>query len=181
MKASLRSVRTAPKKAQVIAKMIRGKPVPEALEVLEKTNKKAARLLENLLQSAMANASNNDNQDPQMLVIRTLTVNQAQAYHRGIPMARGRVRRIRKFLSHIHLVLGVGVGVEDGPSSLNHGGGADESKSEKTTKEPSQKAKTHVKKARSSMKKATSSKSKSAESKSPKKETASDSKSSKPS
>lgn len=106
MKASLRSVRIAPKKAALVAKMIRGKSVPDAVHTLEHTNKKAARILEQLLRSAMANTSHNVNQDPQMMVIKSLTVNKAQAYHRGVPMARGRVRPMRKFLSHINLTLG---------------------------------------------------------------------------
>lgn len=111
MKASLRSVRIAPKKAQLVAKMIRGKSVPDAVSTLEHTNKKAARILERLLRSAMANTSHNVSQDPQMMVIKILTVNKAQSYHRGVPMARGRVRPMRKFLSHINLTLGF---AEDG-------------------------------------------------------------------
>ena len=55
----------------------------------------------------MANASHNDKQDAQTLVIRSLIVNQGEAYHRGVPMARGRVRPMRKFMSHIELVLGL--------------------------------------------------------------------------
>jgi large subunit ribosomal protein L22 len=107
MKASLHSVRIAPKKANLIAKMIRGMTAADAMHVLTRTNKKAARLLEELLRSAMANASHNDKQDAQTLVIRSIVVNQGQAYHRGVPMARGRVRPMRKFLSHIDLVLGL--------------------------------------------------------------------------
>lgn len=107
MKASLHAVRIAPKKANLICKMIRGMTAADAMSTLERTNKKAARLLEELLRSAMANASHNDKQDAQTLVIRSLIVNQGQAYHRGVPMARGRVRPMRKFLSHIELVLGL--------------------------------------------------------------------------
>ena len=114
MKASLRSVRIAPKKAQLVAKMIRGKSVPDAMYTLERTNKKAARLFEDLLRSAMANATHNEKQDPQMLTIKLLTVNKAQAYHRGVPMARGRVRPMRKFMSHINMTLGV-AGEEKAP------------------------------------------------------------------
>ena len=114
MKASLRAVRIAPKKAQLVAKMIRGKSVPDAMYTLERTNKKAARLFEDLLRSAMANASHNEKQDPQMLTIKLLTVNKAQAYHRGVPMARGRVRPMRKFMSHINMTLGV-AGEEKAP------------------------------------------------------------------
>lgn len=107
MKASLHSVRIAPKKANLICKMIRGMTAADAMLTLERTNKKAARILEELLRSAMANASHNDKQDAQTLVIRSLIVNQGEAYHRGVPMARGRVRPMRKFLSHIELVLGL--------------------------------------------------------------------------
>ncbi len=107
MKASLNSARIAPKKANLIAKMIRGMTTADAMHILERTNKKAARLLEELLRSAMANASHNEKQDAQTLVIRTIIVNQGTAYHRGVPMARGRVRPMRKFLSHIDMELGL--------------------------------------------------------------------------
>ncbi|TSC60758.1 MAG: 50S ribosomal protein L22 [Candidatus Peregrinibacteria bacterium Greene0416_62] len=107
MKAYLHSVRIAPKKANLICKMIRGLTAADAMHILERTNKKAARLLEELLRSAMANASHNDKQDSQTLVIRSLIVNQGTAYHRGVPMARGRVRPMRKFMSHIELILGL--------------------------------------------------------------------------
>jgi large subunit ribosomal protein L22 len=137
MNASLKAIRIAPKKAQLVAKMIRGKSVPDAMYTLERTNKKAARLLEGLLRSAMANASHNEKQDPQMMMVKTLIVNKAQCYHRGVPMARGRVRPMRKFMSHIELTLGV---------------------SQQNT---SQTAKKTVKKTTTSEKKSTSTKSKS--------------------
>mgnify|MGYP004004163375 FL=1 len=143
MNASLKAIRIAPKKAQLVAKMIRGKSVPDAMYTLERTNKKAARLLEGLLRSAMANASHNEKQDPQMMMVKTLIVNKAQCYHRGVPMARGRVRPMRKFLSHIERPLGV---------------------SQQNT---SQTAKKTVKKTTTSTKKSTSTKSKST----PKKDT----------
>ena len=143
MNASLKAIRIAPKKAQLVAKMIRGKSVPDAMYTLERTNKKAARLLEGLLRSAMANASHNEKQDPQMMMVKTLIVNKAQCYHRGVPMARGRVRPMRKFMSHIELTLGV---------------------SQQNT---SQTAKKTVKKTTTSTKKSTSTKSKST----PKKDT----------
>ena len=106
MKALVHSVRIAPKKANLIARMVRGLSVPVAMEQLRRTNKKAARIVEVLLRSAVANASHNDKQDAQMMVIKTIVVNQGQAYHRGMPMARGRQRPYRKFLSHITLTLG---------------------------------------------------------------------------
>ncbi|MFA5799571.1 MAG: 50S ribosomal protein L22 [Candidatus Peribacteraceae bacterium] len=106
MHAHLSSARLAPKKANLMAKMVRGLSVPDAVELLRKTSKKSARLFEGVLRSAMANAEHTFKQDPQMLVLKTVIVNQGTAYRRGIPMARGRVRPIRKFLSHISITLG---------------------------------------------------------------------------
>lgn len=106
MKASVISVRIAPKKANLIAKMVRGMSVPDAVDALTKTNKKAARIIEQLLRSAMANASHNDKQNAQQMVIKSIIVNQGTAYQRGMPKARGQMRPYRKFLSHIHVVLG---------------------------------------------------------------------------
>lgn len=106
MKAHLQSVRIAPKKANLIARMVRGMSVPAAVEALRTTNKKGARIVEKLLLSAIANASHNDKQDPQMMVIKTIVVNQGQAYRRGMPKARGQMRPYRKFLSHITVTLG---------------------------------------------------------------------------
>lgn len=138
MKASLRSVRIAPKKANLVAKMVRGLSVPEAMDLLHHTNKKAARLIEELLRSAMSNANHNDQQDPQMLVVKTLVVNKAQSYHRGVPMARGRVRPMRKFLSHISLTLGI---ADEEKEVTKKGKG-----NEKMEKDASQEGKTPVKK-----------------------------------
>ena len=100
------SARLAPKKANLMAKMVRGVPVPDAMELLRKTGKKSARLFEAVLRSAIANAEHNFKQDPQMMIIKEVIVNQGTANRRGIPMARGRVRPIRKFMSHISMTLG---------------------------------------------------------------------------
>jgi large subunit ribosomal protein L22 len=107
MKASLHSARIAPKKANIIAALVRGMPVLAAIAALERTHKKAARLVEDLLRSAVANATHNDKQDAEHLYIKTIIVNQGTALRRGVPMARGRMRPMKKFLSHIDVVLGV--------------------------------------------------------------------------
>lgn len=108
MKAYLRSARIAPKKANIVAKMVRGMPVGEAMDLLSRTHKKSARLIEELLKSAVANARHNDKQHPTDLVIKTIVVNQSLGYARGVPMARGRMRPMTKFLSHISITLGIG-------------------------------------------------------------------------
>lgn len=117
MKASVRSVRIAPKKANLIARLVRGLTVPDAIEQLRRTHKKGARIVEKLLQSAVANTSHNLKQDPQTMIVKTIVVNQGTAYHRGVPMARGRVRPMRKFLSHIEIELGFVPSVPSVPSS----------------------------------------------------------------
>ena len=89
-----------------MAKMVRGMPVPAAVELLRCTSKKSARLFENVLRSAIANAEHNFKQNAQSMIVKTVVVNQGTSYRRGIPMARGRVRPIRKFMCHVAITLG---------------------------------------------------------------------------
>lgn len=139
MKAFLRSARIAPKKLNVIAQMVRGLTVSEALDALAHTHKKAARLIETLLKSAVANATHNFKQRPEELVIRSIVVNQGSSYRRGVPMARGRTRPMRKFLSHLEIVLGIA----DGESA--DGKSTKKTRSTKSEQKASQDAKKTVK------------------------------------
>lgn len=107
MKAYLYSARIAPKKANIIATLVRGMTVEAALTQLEKTNKKGARFLEKLIASAAANAVHNDKQVRSQLRIDSIVVNQGMGLRRGVPMARGRIRPMRKFMSHIEVTLGL--------------------------------------------------------------------------
>lgn len=107
MKAYLSSARIAPKKANLIASLVRGLTVEEALTQLEKTNKKGARFIEELIASAAANAVHNDKQVRSQLRIDSIIVNQGMGLRRGVPMARGRIRPMRKFMSHIEVTLGL--------------------------------------------------------------------------
>ncbi len=121
-----------------MAKMVRGLTVPDAVELLRKTHKKSARLFEDVLRSAIANAEHNFKQDPQMMVLKTVVVNQGTHYRRGIPMARGRTRPIKKFLCHISINLGFAT---DAPIRPRPSPGAAKSKkadvsASKTTKTP---------------------------------------------
>lgn len=162
MKAYVHSIRIAPKKANLIARMVRGLSVPEAMDQLHRTHKKGARIIEQLLRSAIANASHNDKQDAQTMVIKTIVVNQGQAYRRGMPMARGRQRPFRKFLSHISLTLGF---PEDEASAEGNQKKQKSHKSQKSEEKASQSAKSEVKTPRSPKKqKDTSTKKKSSDS-----------------
>lgn len=149
MRAYLRSARIAPKKANVIAQMVRGLTVPAAIDSLEHTHKKGARMILALLKSAVANATHNDKQRMEELAIRSIVVNQGQGYRRGISMARGRMRPIRKFLSHIEIVLGVAEAESEGGKSPRK---PTKPKSEKTSEKTSRNAKSAVQKSRSQKK-----------------------------
>ncbi|MDD4319144.1 MAG: 50S ribosomal protein L22 [Candidatus Peribacteraceae bacterium] len=143
MKAHLHSVRIAPKKANLIARMVRGMSVPDAVEALRRTNKKGARIVETLLRSAIANASHNDKQDAQTMVIKSIVVNQGTAYRRGMPKARGQQRPFRKFLSHVTVELGFPG--EDGKQKKQRKQTMQKKEEGKGTKKTSQKPKNSVK------------------------------------
>lgn len=160
MYAHLHSTRLAPKKANLMAKMVRGMSVPDAMELLRNTSKKSARLFEQLLRSAIANAEHNFKQDAQRMVLKTVVVNQGTALRRGIPMARGRVRPIRKFMCHITLTLGI-EGEKPERTRFKHEApvAAKVVKADESAKKPSQTAKKSVKSSGSSAKKKTDAKS----------------------
>ena len=107
MKAYLRQTRLSPKKANLVAAMVRGMPVNDALGMLERMPKKGARVLSALIASAIANAEQNASQKADSLYIKELIVNKGPGVRRFIPIARGRARGIDKWSSHISLQLGV--------------------------------------------------------------------------
>jgi large subunit ribosomal protein L22 len=100
--AKLRFVRVAPRKAQLVADLIRGKKSEEALNILTFTKKAAAKIVIKLLKSAIANATQKKNIDVDRLYIKKITVDQ------GPTRALGRATTIRKRTSHITIVLDEG-------------------------------------------------------------------------
>lgn len=70
MRAVAKYVRISPRKARLVADQIRGKSYPEAASILRFTNKRAARILGDVLKSAAANAENNHDADPELLFVR---------------------------------------------------------------------------------------------------------------
>jgi large subunit ribosomal protein L22 len=103
--AKLKYLRIAPRKVRLVADLIRRKSVNEALNILDFTNKKAAKPLKKLLNSAIANAKHNFQLDPSKLYISKITVDEGPKYKRWMPRARGRADEIQKKTSHITLVL----------------------------------------------------------------------------
>ena len=103
--AKLRFVRISPRKARLVADLIRGKRSEEALNILIFTRKAAARILIKLLKSAIANATQKKTIDVDRLYVKKITVDQGPTMKRFTPRAMGRATTIRKRTSHIHMVL----------------------------------------------------------------------------
>lgn len=98
-------VRIAPRKVQIVLDLIRNKPVDEAAAILKHTPKAACEPLAKLLNSAIANAENNNNMDVSRLYVAKCFVCQGPTLKRIRPRAQGRAFRINKKTSHITMVL----------------------------------------------------------------------------
>ena len=98
-------VRMSPRKARLVTEHIRGRSVPEARTVLAFTPRAAAREIEKVLRSAVANAEANHNLDGDQLVVSAAYVDEGPVMKRWRARARGRAVRIRKPTCHITVLL----------------------------------------------------------------------------
>lgn len=105
VKAKLKQIRISPRKVRLVAGVIRGMKAETALDQLRFMNKKAAKPVEKLLQSAIANADNNFEIEKSNLFIKEIRVDEGTTLKRWMPKAQGRATPIRKRTSHINLVL----------------------------------------------------------------------------
>ncbi len=106
VRALLRHTRTAPRKARLVADLIRGKNVNDAINILTFTRKRVAEKLQKLLKSAIANAEENHKVlDVDDLVIKNIQVDEGVTWKRNMPRARGMATMIQKKTSHITLIL----------------------------------------------------------------------------
>ena len=104
--AILRMLRTSPQKLNLVAGMIRGKKVDQALNILAFTQKKAAGIIKKVLESAIANAEHNDGADIDELKVKTIYVEQGTTLKRFTARAKGRGNRISKPTAHIYVTVG---------------------------------------------------------------------------
>jgi large subunit ribosomal protein L22 len=104
-RAVLHHVRVSPYKLREVIDAIRGKPVHEAADLLRFVERDAAVIVEKLLNSAVANASNNDGLDPEELFVSACYVDEGPTAKRWRPRARGRAARIRKRSSHVTVIV----------------------------------------------------------------------------
>jgi large subunit ribosomal protein L22 len=105
VRAEARYVRTAPRKAQLVTEQIRGRTVPEARTILAFMTRDAARDVERVLSSAVANAEANHNLDGDELYVSVAVVGAGPTLKRWRARARGRVARIKKRTCHITIAL----------------------------------------------------------------------------
>ncbi|MDP6375194.1 MAG: 50S ribosomal protein L22 [Pseudomonadales bacterium] len=99
--ATAKRLRVSPQKARLVADQVRGKPVANALDILTFSTKKGAVLVRKVLESAIANAENNEAADVDELKISEIFVNQGLTMKRIKPRAKGRADRIFKRSCHI--------------------------------------------------------------------------------
>ena len=104
-RAYLKGTRLSPQKAALVADQIRGKSVDEAMDFLVFNKQKGSAVMKKLLESAIANAENNNNSDIDKLLVKSVIVNQGMRLKRMKARARGRADRIIKPTCHIEIIL----------------------------------------------------------------------------
>ena len=104
-RAQLNHARISPRKVKIVCDLIRGKDTKMAQAVLAHTPKAASELMLKLLKSAVANAENNHNMDPDNLYVSETYANPGPILKRMMPRAQGRGFRINKRTSHITIVV----------------------------------------------------------------------------
>ena len=103
--ATLKYARISSRKVKIVADLIRGKNVDEALAIVKFTPKASSEIIEKLLKSAIANAENNHDMKHDKLYISEIYANQGPTLKRIRPAAKGSAVRIRKRTSHITIKL----------------------------------------------------------------------------
>src|SRR2546430_12635524 len=105
-KASLRGARLSAQKGRLVADLIRGKPVDQAISILSFSPKKGAAIMRKLLESAIANAEHNDGADIDTLKVKQIYVERGMFLKRFQARAKGRGNRVLKHSCHIYITVG---------------------------------------------------------------------------
>ena len=103
--ATLKYALTSHKKMLLLAKLVQGKQVDEAIRILEFTPKKAAKVLAKVIKSARANATTNAKQDPESLYVQTIQVGQGPKIKRMRFASRARIHGYIKHRSYVKVIL----------------------------------------------------------------------------
>jgi large subunit ribosomal protein L22 len=100
-RAFLKSFRESPRRVRMVAAMIRGKRAEDALAILRFQPRKAARMLTKVLNSAIANASENEQADADKLVVTKVEIDGGPVQKRWLPRSMGRANRLNRRTSHV--------------------------------------------------------------------------------
>ncbi len=119
MRAFLKNYRQSPRKVRLVANLIKGKNVSEAITTLQFLAKRAGAPLQKLLLSAVANAKS-QGLDKENLEIKELRVDKGMVFKRMMPRAMGRASRINKRTSHVTLILGEQAQVKSSKSKVKN-------------------------------------------------------------
>lgn len=104
--ANLRGVRLSAQKGRLVADLVRGKRVDQALNILTFSPKKGAGIVKKVIESAIANAEHNDGADIDTLKVKTIYVEKGAVLKRFTARAKGRGNRIIKQTCHIYVTVG---------------------------------------------------------------------------
>ena len=104
-KAIAKTVRISALKSRLVMRLINGKSVSEAMNILNNMNNKAARIIKKVLVSAVANAENNHNLDKTKLFVKEAYVNDGPVLKRSVPDSRGRIAKNDHRTSHVTVVV----------------------------------------------------------------------------
>ena len=104
-RAILRRFRESPRKVRAVADMIRGRSVDDAMSILRLQQRKAAHMLVKVLDSAIANATENEKADSDKLVVTKINVDCGPVQKRWMPRSMGRANRINSRTSHVTVVV----------------------------------------------------------------------------
>ena len=104
-KAIAKTVRISALKSRLVMRLINGKSVSDAMNILNNMNNKAARVIKKVLTSAVANAENNHNLDKAKLYVKEAYVNDGPVLKRSVPDSRGRIAKNDHRTSHVTVVV----------------------------------------------------------------------------
>jgi len=105
VRAIAKAQRISPRKLRLVAEAVKHMSIDDAYGVLEVTHKRAAKIMQKTLKSAVANAITNANLDKNNLMIASVMVNESPAFKRFRPSTRGRIHPYKKRGSHLTIVL----------------------------------------------------------------------------
>jgi large subunit ribosomal protein L22 len=106
-RAFLKGFRESPRRVRMVAEMIRGKKAEDALAILAFQPRKAAKMLTKVLNSAIANATENDELDADALVVTKVEIDGGPIQKRWLPRSMGRANRLNRRTSHVTVTVDV--------------------------------------------------------------------------